>query len=520
MTALLLLQTKTVRCPGGSGPLFFEYIYASTLSLSPCLMQRSKLISILSTFSVKEMKQFEKWMQSDLFNSNPRLHALTVYLSRFYPSFDHEALDKTEVHREIFPGESYSDARMRNLISDLQAKAEEFLSWLHLAQHPVAKKQFLLSELNRRKLYSLFPSRLKEAKDALLNSGLGSTYATVFNFLLDREEYGFHYAQHFGQVYKAFRKYDNRKIIRSVSDLYLSNLLYYYQILLDNERIFGKKTEAFHSLAELAEQLYRETGQDNLLTAIHLRIIGLLRTGEVKHYRAIKKDLGKKEFDRAAVNEKQSIVTILTNFALRQHLFGNPAFLKELVELSAIALQKKLCFRDGFISHIFFFNFTYYNILLGRTADAKNFVKKYSANLQPGVKESTLHYSDAYICFAEKKYSEALHHLGKVSYDTPQRYIGIKNVLLKIYYEKGDLEPVAFVVDSIRHKMQGAAFFSDYYLEAEKKFLHYFTILMSARTGARGSSKKKLENMKKELGSPGYVFHREWLLEMAKEQAG
>ena len=483
-------------------------------------MQRSKLITILSTFSAKEMKQFEKWMACDLFNSNPRLGLLTAYLSRFHPSFRHEAFGKAEVHREMFPGESYSDARMRNLISDLQEKAEEFLSWLHLSQHPVAKKQFLLSELNKRKLHALFPSRLKEAKNALLDSGLGSTYATVFNFLLDRDEYEFHYAQHFGQVYKAFRKYDNRKIIRSVSDLYLSNLLYYYQILLDNERIFGKKTDAFHSLAQLAEQLYRETGQDNLLTAIHLQTVGLLRTGDVKYYRAVKKELVKKEFDRVAANEKQSIVTILTNFALRQHLHGTPAFLKELVELSAIALQKKLCFRDGCISHIFFFNFTYYNILLGRTADAKSFVKKYSASLQPNVKESTLHYSDAYICFAEKKYSEALQHLGKVSYDTPQRYIGIKNILLKIYYEKGDLEPVSFVVDSIRHKMQGAAFFSDYYLEAEKNFLHYFTVLMSARSGARGSGRKKLESMKKELSRPGYVFHREWLLQMAGQQRG
>jgi hypothetical protein len=480
----------------------------------PGRMHNTRLIAALRTFSEKEMKQFEKWMSSPLHNTNVALQELTHYLAPHHPAFDHSDIEKEKIASHLYPGEPYNDARMRNLGSDLQEQAEDFLVWVNVNREQVMREQLLLNELNRRKLGPLFISQLRETRAALKNSGLNMLNWTLQNFLVDREEYTYHYTSNFGRVYKAFNKFDSKKMIRSATDLYLSNLLYYYHVTLDNERIFGKKGYPFERLEQLAEELYRETGQTNILTSAYLKVIRLLRSGNEKYFHELKKELQRKEFDALYDHDRQSVVTVLTNYALRQHLMGKKEFMKELLELSQVALDKKLCFRDGHISHIFFFNYTYYFVSIGKTDEARKFVSRYRDYLQPELKESTLQYSMAYIYLGEKKYSDALVALNKVSYDTPQRFIGIKNTLLKIYFEKNDLEPISFLVDSIRHKLSGAAFLSDYYQEAEKNFLHCYNILLKARGKGPHVSKKQLAELRKKLSETGYIFHREWLGEM------
>jgi hypothetical protein len=480
-------------------------------------MQKTKLLSVLKTLSEKEMDLFVKWMSSTFFNTNKNLLVLTEYLSTIHPEFADEKIEKAIVAAHVFPNEGFNDSRLRNLVSDLQEQLELFLVWMNLSAKKATQKRLLLEELNKRKLHALFESRLKESRKELNDSGLIMTEHTLYSFLIDQEEYTFHHTVNFGHVYKVFKFYDNEKIIRSATDLYLSHLLYYYHVLLDHETIYGKKDLRWIKLEKLADELYKETGQTNILTEVYLKVIKLLRTRNTKYYFQIKKDLEKKQFNALVDHDKQSVITVLTNFSFREYLNGKEGFMEEILELSELALSKKLCFRDEFISHIFFFNYVSYNVSLGKTEGANRFIKRYSEFLQPHVKESTLNYSNACVLLAEKKYSQALLALSKATYDTPQRFIGIKNILLKIYFEKNDLEPISFVVDSIRHKMISETFYSDYYVEAEKNFLHYFNTLLNVKINDSPANQKKLNNTLLALKRPGLVFHREWLISKSKE---
>ena len=463
------------------------------------------------------MDLFAKWMSSPFFNTNKNLLLLCEYLSAAHPDLKEEVIAKTIVHSHVFPDEPFNDNRLRNLISDLQEQLELFLAWLNFSEKKVTQKQLLLEELNKRKLHSLFESRLKESRNELNDSGMIMTAHTLNSFLIDQEEYNFHHTVNFGHVYKVFKFYDNEKIIRSATDLYLSHLLYYYHVLLDHETIYGKKDVRWLRLEKLADELYAETKQTNILTSVYLKTIKLLRTRNSKYYFQIKKEIEKKQFNDLVDHDKQSVITVLTNFSFREYLNGKNGFMKEILELSEIALNKRLCFRNEFISHIFFFNYVSYTVSLERTEVANRFIKKYSEFLQPHLKDSTLNYSNACVLLSEKKYSEALHALSKATYDTPQRFIGIKNILLKIYYEKNDTEPISFVVDSIRHKMISEIFYSDYYVDAEKNFLHHFNTLLNAKNNDGPANRKKLAATLRSLKRPGFVFHREWLITKAKE---
>lgn len=480
-------------------------------------MLKTKLISVLRTFSEKEMKQFVKWMDAELFNTNKNLSALTRLLAAAHPAFEPETITKEYLSEKLFPGEAYNYPRMRNLSSDLQKQAEDFMIWWSVSNKQQAKDFFLLEELNTRRLDSLFESRLKEARKRPDEKNVTMISRALSGFLIDQEEYRYQYNLHFGQVYKVYENYDSKKIFHSITNLFLSNLLYYRHIQLDNNRIYGKKDNSQEKLDAIAEELYKETGQDNVLVAVYFDIIKLLRTGSTKYYFKIKKEVQGKKFDTLLASDQQSINTVLVNFCLLRHLSGEPEFSKELLALSEFALQKRLCFRDDFISHIFFFNFTYYNAIMDKVDAGRAFMRKYSNDLQAHLKESTLHYCNAYLLFVEKKYSEALLELNLVTYDTPQRFIGIKNLLMKIYYEKEDTEPVYFVIDSIRHKLASETFYSDYYVVAEKHFISYYSQLLKLKNSSKASDQAKIKALRRKLAEPAFVFHREWLQERLKE---
>ncbi|HET6991190.1 MAG TPA: hypothetical protein VFJ43_07700, partial [Bacteroidia bacterium] len=325
-------------------------------------MYKTKLISILGSFSEKEISLFEKWMKSSFFNTNDNQVALLKYIAGYHPDFDNGEINKTKVFGHLFPSETYNDARLRNLISDLQEKAEKFLTWSAFFENKVLQQQLLLTELNSRKQHSLFESRLKEARKEIEDSKMNSFSATLNQFLLDEEEFLHHFTVNYGRAYKVSQKYDTEKVIRSATNVYLIHTLYYYHKLLDDQKKYGQPEQMFGNFEKVANELYVTTGQDNILALIYLKVIKLLHSGNTDYFFEIKKEMKKKEFDSLSDHDQQSVVVILSNFIAREHLNGSERALPEILELGAISLKKRFCFLGPHISHIFFLN--YVNFLI------------------------------------------------------------------------------------------------------------------------------------------------------------
>ena len=95
-------------------------------------MKKSKLISLLRTFSIAEMDQFVSFVNSPYHNSSEALIHLLHYLQKWFPNFPEEKISEEEVVKMVFSNKHYSKKKLSYLLSDLQKLAEHFLGIQYL----------------------------------------------------------------------------------------------------------------------------------------------------------------------------------------------------------------------------------------------------------------------------------------------------------------------------------------------------------------------------------------------------
>jgi len=116
----------------------------------------SKLIILLKTFSVDELKGFERWLASPWCNSNKNLSKLLEKISKYYPDFDHPKYTKEKLFKQILPTGKYSDRRINNLLSEAFQAAEKFMIFQRLSDDQQLQTDLLTQELQNRHLEDWF----------------------------------------------------------------------------------------------------------------------------------------------------------------------------------------------------------------------------------------------------------------------------------------------------------------------------------------------------------------------------
>ena len=100
-------------------------------------MNDSKLIQILKTFSVNEIKDFEKFIASPYFSTGRNVEGLYSILKPYHPEFDSSKLDKKTVFKKLFPCDKYSEMKFKNVTTALTRLAEQFLVNESIKNDPV-----------------------------------------------------------------------------------------------------------------------------------------------------------------------------------------------------------------------------------------------------------------------------------------------------------------------------------------------------------------------------------------------
>ncbi|MBK8553976.1 MAG: hypothetical protein IPL53_24190 [Ignavibacteria bacterium] len=93
-------------------------------------MKKSKLLTLLSSFSKEEMKNFEKFIESPYFNKERNFKPLYNILKRHHPAFDSTLFTEERIFKKLYPGKVYdrrSSVSLRVIESQLTNLAEKFL---------------------------------------------------------------------------------------------------------------------------------------------------------------------------------------------------------------------------------------------------------------------------------------------------------------------------------------------------------------------------------------------------------
>lgn len=415
-------------------------------------MINTKVIKVLNLLTNDEFKELGKFINSPFFNSNKSLIKLYLLLKKHYPGFEFTAED---AFKFLFPGKVFYIARIRQLFAEMYQLCEDFLAHKSLNADNFTKKYYIIKELEKNKLDTLFLTNVKKLEEELDSSKKGEdSYkrrgeleSVIVDFHLDRNN------QHKIQYH----------ILRR-GEYYMNSIMYWLDCqindVLANEANYGKINEpniagAFISninLEGFSGWLNENMRPQFTYTAIFCNLLLMQLHPENESYYFKSKELIFDNFDLFEDDIKKLLIITLLNYCTFKD--DNILFSKEVFELDKISLpfvKVDFLYSGFFSSPIFYLNTVKNALMLNEIEWTEKFINDFTQYIQDDERESNRNLALASLAFKKSEFEESLKYLNQIKLSDPTFKPIFKWLILKVYYELDMIEPGLSAIDSLHH---------------------------------------------------------------------
>jgi len=486
-------------------------------------LHNSRLISLLKTFSDKELKSFEKFIVSPYFSTGRDIRELFSALKGFYPDFDSSGnvLEKENLFKILYPLERYSERKLKNVTAALTLLAKKFLVHNSIEQSTGEFEKLLTLELKKRRSDKMFVATLNSIEDNLgkkLFDGADcfdeeSKIAMLKEeFYLNREQYSKAASAKLQQIeYSAvsflirfLRAMKDRFILHEGFNFPFENpLLDALSGTIDFDKIIKQLEKHDYPMLWLIRMYY-------------FALMSALKPGNRLYYRNLK-SIFLKNVRKFSGKEKWIIFNDLLFYCHRNYSgTWEPEYVRESFDVYKEMLKYNAYMpNDGeYFNLVTFRNIVLVAMRLREMEWLNDFLKNYADKLKPEYRENMLNLYKGYLIFEEGRFEEALRFVNKVQYDVFAYKLDIKNILLKIFYELNFFEEAFSLADSYKHFLENTKEFSEPYKLQYRNFIKIYVWLLKAKSsGEHKNTGAVLSNIRKTSALAG----KEWLLEKAKE---
>jgi len=476
---------------------------------------KSKLISLLNSFSKDEFRSFGDFVNSPYFNREKVLMELYNILKKYHPGFTSVDFTKENVYSLLFKDKEYNDAVLRNTFSKLLKLAEKFLSAERFYGSGFQNKLFLLEELKSRKQEALFIKH-KTAAELSLDTDLyrNEDYFSRKYLLEDLNK-------EFQKVTKNFMVFTDKEVADSYKFLInsiLTNILKINASIINSNKNFFGENVNFILLEEAESYLSKnpELLTENIYMKYYYCIIKLFMTSEDKFFYELR-DIIKNDLHLLSLPDRKNIFTTLTNYCYYRINNGEVKFAGEQFILYKLNIENGIYKGDrDFLSHILFMNVVTCGLDAGETEWTEDFIRGYYNALKPEHKVNMFNFSFALIHLRKKNYDTAMEFVSKVISDDLSYKHQLKSFYLKIYFELGEVQAFYSHIDSYRHFVKNDKLISP---ESRGYITNYITLSKKLFDMKNSPEKNKFEiqNMKKEITSHKSLINKLWLLKKVNE---
>jgi hypothetical protein len=468
-------------------------------------MINSKSIELLKTFSKKELKNFNDFLNSPFHNSNNRIIQLYKALKKFYPEFKDEKLSYEYLFNTLFRKNKYNEALVRNVLSDLLEAEENFMAHKALQNSQYEKFRIVNKELIDRNLYSHFKMKFKLALKELEKSELKNEYYLQYRYLF--------LFQNMMVARTTEHEYDD--LSKQLSET--ENALAEYTAAQLGSFYIPFATHEYVPMEKLKPVLYEPTlnilsllkNTGSAAVRVFYSMHQLAKTGKDEYYFLATENLMKYEkiFE---FEEVKNFHILLHNYALNKVNSGNADFRNEYNNIIDIFIKKNF-FRNQneYISQPFFRNAVLIKVRLNKIAEAREFVEKFHTGLPAESRENNYFFSLGYIAFNERKYNESLSVLARIVYDEYLLKLQTECLILQNYYELELGEETIYKIDSLSHYISAHKKIPSAYAEFYSNFIMLLRKILRLRQGPAPEDTFELKNEITNLPAAA----KSWLLE-------
>ncbi len=479
-------------------------------------MRTSKLLHIIKSLSLKELKRFETYLLSPFFNTNPLLVQLFGYIKDAYPDFEDANLIKEKVYPKIYPNSSYESEKLRLLMSALTKQLEGFLIYTENEKKEIAQDLTLLDTYTDRNLDKYFWQHLKYTQQKLNKEALHDANFFKHQYLLQEHAYQF-------SIYS--KSYPVQTSLQEVVDnfdtYYLAHKLRYSCAVLTRGNVLSVQHQTF-MLEEIIAGV-KDSGFLNIpVVAAYYYLILLLLHNTESDFRQLQKLLSENRTNFPAL-DLRTLYTGMVNFCAQKIKEGNMDYYQYLFDVYQEMLDTQIIYVGDYISPSHYRNIISLALKIKPADWTKKFIHEYKDKLHPNFRKNVFNYSLATLYFSLKNYDKALTYLLHVEFTNAFSHISYKKILLQTYFELNETEALESLVGNFRGLLKRNKKISVNNASAYRNFVNYTMKLYRVKhhhNRAYAYRLKVLLKIKMAIEVSTSVIEKKWLLEKVGEMEG
>ncbi len=462
-------------------------------------MKKSNLIHILRACSKKEIRELAKWLHSPVHNQREDVIKLHNFLMEDDHLLKDDFLGKEYVYRWIFPEEPYNDGKMRQVIYFMRKSVDEFLVYNELMSDDIRAKIVLGKVYRKKKLYKVFERNTKVLEKIKENYPYRNA-----DFL--RNEYSW-----LSELYA----YESERKVRSASFnlqeasdsldvVYLADKLRQSCLMLAHETV----TESEYEIGLLEEVLdYVEKSDLLKFPAIAIYYYGYKSITEPEnevHFDNLKKEVLTSD-SFFFKTEMRDIYLMTVNYCIGKMNKGDSKFIREAFELYKRGFETGIYIENGIVSRWTFQNLVLIGLSLKEYSWIENFIHKYKDIVDKAYRESIVNFCYAKLYYTKGDFDRAKDHLLFVNYTDALINLRAKIILMKMYFEEKEIEPLESLLGSMGIYVQRKEVSAFHKVNSKN-------IIRLTKKLLRVVSQKQRAKLKLEIETVNPLSEREWLL--------
>ncbi len=466
-------------------------------------MLKSRLIQVLRTFSKKEFRELNKWVNSPFHNQREDVIALYDYLVTTNHLFNDNLLNKPLVFSKIYPNESFDDSKMRQVMHFFFKTIEEFLFFQKESGEEIKKKLSLLKIYKERKLDKSFYKTQKDIENFFKRKIEPKEDDLFTSYQIKKE------IVEFNSKIKRSQELNLQELSDTYDEAFIVEKLKHACLALAHKRVFNIDYE-IGLLGEVLEFTEEKNLLGNSRIGIHFYLYKILNENKVEDFYILKNYLKNVEhFPQVEIKEAYGNAI---NFCASQINSGNKDFIKEAFYLYKNGIEKGIFIENNLISRWAFKNAIVVGLKLKEFEWVENFIENYNQYLEEKHRESFLYFNYAMLHYEKGNYNKVLEVIQKYEFTDILVNLNAKIILVKVYYELEEIKVLESFLESMRAYIQRKKVIG-YQKIVYKNMLKYTKKLLKVNP----YSKTQKEKLKAEIEAAKPLTEKTWLLKQLAE---
>jgi len=468
-------------------------------------MENSHLVAIMRTFSAKEIRGLRKWLNSPAHNQRDDVVQLFEYLAAGTHLTEEKFLRKERVLSKIFPGEPFDDAKLRQTMHFLLKAIEEFLIYEELRGDDIRSQMALSTVYRKRKLDKAFQKTFRSVETLQDNAPYRDEHYLRNEYLLQLEKYTFQEGK------KRTAEMNLQEVSDALDTTFLADKLRQSCLMIAHQAVY----KASYKIG-LLEEVLQYAKQSELMKQPAIAIyyngyMAFTHEGNTNYFQSLRQEI-QNHLHLFSHSEIRDIFLMAINYCIRKMNAGEAAFVREAFELYRSGIEEGILIENGVISRFTFLNVIRIALRLGEFAWVESFIPGYKQYLLPNFQDTIVHYSKAKLLFEKKDYKAAMQLLVQVEYDDILLTLNAKSMLLKIFYENDDQDPLESLLGSMRSYINRKEVIG-YHKTNYQNIIRYTKKLI--RVNPYDAAQKS--KLKEEILAANPLTEKSWLLEQLEK---